>query len=127
MFNHMEDNALEINMKNFFSMTKEIVSNRLIHLKESKVNLLKRFTPIEYKRQQIQEILDHTTQQSGQQMKDAVRHKNRNAQLVDAVRVLACNIYPSDTDNPAQPFMLYCEVFRLSNDSTFDYLKRKAC
>ena len=122
----MEDNGLEFNMRNFFSMTKEIVSNRLIHLKESKVNLLKRFMPIEYKRQQMQ-ILDHTTQQSGQQIKDAVKHKNRNAQLVDAVRVLACNIYPSDTANPAQPFMLYCEVFRLCNDSTFDYLKRKAC
>ena len=121
----MEENGLEFNMRNFFSMTKEIVSNRLSHIKESKVNLLKRFTPIEFKRQQIQEI--NTAQQSGQQMKEAVKHKNRNAQLVNAVRVLACNIYPSDTENPAQPFMLYCEVFRLSNDSTFDYLKRKAC
>ena len=56
----MEDKGLEFNMKNFFSMTKEIVSSRLIHLKESKANLLKRFTPIEFKRQQIHEILDQT-------------------------------------------------------------------
>ena len=47
--------------------------------------------------------------------------------MVDAVRILACNVFVDDNRQAEQEVILYCEVFRLSNYTTFEILLRRAC
>ena len=47
--------------------------------------------------------------------------------MVDAVRILACNVFVNDNRQAKQEVMLYCEVFRLSNYTTFEMLLMRAC